>query len=105
MSSPDTMHDAHKFARRRLSDRRGSIRFPVQHGGHIYLATLSRFDDGRLAEIFLDSIKPNSEIATHVADAAILASMLLQFGVTAAAIRHSVSGPIATALALAEGEQ
>ena len=36
-------------------------------------------------------------------DAAVLASLLLQHGVTAAAIRHSISGPIATALASAEG--
>jgi hypothetical protein len=31
-----------------------------------------------------------------------LASLLLQHGVTVAAIRHSISGPLSVALALAE---
>ena len=41
----------------------------------------------------------------HANDAAVLASLLLQHGVTAAAIRHSIAGPLATALAhVEEGE-
>ena len=91
-------------ARRRLPNRRGSVRFSLEHDGIRYLATLSKFDDGRIAEIFLDHTKPDSALATHVNDAAVLASLLLQHGVTAAAIRRSISGPIATALARAEEE-
>jgi hypothetical protein len=90
-------------ARARLPNRRGSIRFSIEHDGIRYLATLSRFDDGRIAEIFLDAAKPDSAIAMHAHDAAVLASLLLQHGVTAAAIRRSIAGPIATALAKAEG--
>ena len=64
------------------------------------IATVSKFGDGRIAEIFLDAAaKPNSALAVHISDAAVLASLLLQQDVSVAAIRHSISGPIATALA------
>jgi hypothetical protein len=91
--------------RQRLPDRRGSTRFSFRHDGKLYSATLSTFPDGRLGEIFIDSVKPDSELAVHANTAAVLASLLLQHGVTAAAIRHSIAGPLATALArVEEGE-
>ena len=89
-------------ARQRLPDRRGSLRFSFRHDGSLYSATLSKFTDGRLAEIFIDANKPNSALALHANDAAVLASLLFQHGVTAAAIRHSIAGPLATALTHAE---
>jgi hypothetical protein len=91
--------------RERLPNRRASLRFTFEHDGARYLATVTKFDDGRLAEIFIDSPKPNSALAVHCNDAAVLASLLLQHGVTAAAIRRSISGPIATALAAADEEK
>ena len=92
-------------ARHRLPDRRASMRFSFRHDGALYSATLSKFPDGQLAEIFIDADKPDSALAVHANDAAVLASMLLQHGVTAAAIRHSIAGPLATALAqVEEGE-
>jgi hypothetical protein len=87
------------MTRERLPNRRASVRFSLDYGGARYLATLSKFADGRIAEIFLDAAKPDSELAVHANDAAVLASLLLQHGVSAATIRHSISGPIATALA------
>jgi hypothetical protein len=86
--------------RERLPNRRGSEVFQFEHSGIGYTATISRFSDGRLAEIFIDHPKPNSAIAEHASDAAVLASLLLQYGVTAAVIRHSISGPLGTALDL-----
>ena len=88
--------------RQRLPNRRGSIRFSFQYENRLYSATLSKFADGKLAEVFIDTQKPDSQLAVHAADAAVLASLLLQHGVTAAAIRHSIAGPLATALAQAE---
>jgi hypothetical protein len=38
--------------RRRLPNRRGSIRFPIRHDGIVYLVTLSRLEYGRLAKSF-----------------------------------------------------
>ena len=85
--------------RLRLPNRRGSVRFTFEYNGARYLATVTRFDDGRLAEIFIDAPKPDLALAVHCNDGAVLASLLLQHGVSAAAIRHSISGPIAVALA------
>jgi len=85
-----------------LPNRRGSESFQFEHAGFVYTATVSCFSDGRLAEIFLDYKRPNSQLAEHATDAAILASLLLEHGVTAASIRHSISGPLSTALALAK---
>jgi hypothetical protein len=89
--------------RQQLPSRRASELFQFEHGGVGYTATISRFSNGRLAEIFIDHSRPNSQLAEHANDAAVLASLLLQHGVTAATIRHSISGPLAVALALAEG--
>ena len=88
--------------RQHLPSRRASTAFQFVRAGIRYTATISKFDDGRLAEIFIDAAKPGSAIAEFASDAAVLASLLLQHGITAAAIRHSISGPLATALAKAE---
>ena len=88
------------MARRKiLPNRRASFGFEFEHSGTRYVATVSKFSDGRLAEIFIDAPKPGSMIAEFASDAAVLASLLLQHGITAAAIKHSISGPLATALA------
>jgi ribonucleoside-diphosphate reductase alpha chain len=55
-----------------------------------------------LAEIFLDTGKINTPLQQNAETAAILVSLLLQHGVSIASIRHSVRGPIAVALDLAE---
>jgi hypothetical protein len=59
------------------------------------------FSDGRLAEIFLDFKQPGSALSEHVNTAAVLASLLLQHNVPAETVAHSISGPLATALAKA----
>jgi hypothetical protein len=91
------------MTREYLPNRRGSESFQFEHAGFCYTATVSKFSDGRLAEIFIDHERPNSQIAEHAADSAVLASLLLQHGVTVTSIRHSISGPLSVALALAEG--
>lgn len=92
-----------KFGRERIPNRRRSELFQFSHSGVEYTATISKFSDGRLAEIFIDHRRPNSQLAEHANDAAVLVSLLLQHGVSVAAIRHSISGPLASALVLAEG--
>lgn len=88
-------------AREKLPNRRASESFQFEHGGVRYTASVSFFDGQRLGEIFIDALKPGSAIAEHAQDAAVLASLLLQHGVTAATIKHSISGPLATALKIA----
>ena len=67
-------------SRQRLSNRRPSITFNFEAGGLHYTATVSRFADGRLGEVFLQNHKPGSQSDTNARDAAVAASLALQFG-------------------------
>ena len=96
--------DAMTARRDLLPNRRASQPFGFEHRGVRHTATISVLPNGRLAEIFIDSLKP-SAIAEHANHAAVLASLLLQNGVTAAVIRHSISEPLVTALAKVERGQ
>jgi hypothetical protein len=84
--------------RQHLSNRRRSIAFSFEFESHRYRATASRFEDGRLAEIFLDTDKAGTPLQLNAETAAILASLCLQHGVDAETIRHACNGPIAVAL-------
>jgi hypothetical protein len=86
--------------RERLPNRRGCFSCSFEHEGHVYRATAGWFLDGRLAEIFLHVPgKLGTPLQSNANNAAILASLLLQHGVNPDVIRHSVTGPIALALA------
>ena len=85
-------------SRERLPNRRASEIFTFAHENRLYTATVSRFRDGRPAEIFLNSGKAGSDVQTNAEASAILTSLALQFGVPAGIIRHAVKGPIGKAL-------
>jgi hypothetical protein len=85
--------------RERLPNRRANSSFSFEFEGHRYRATAGRFADGRLAEIFLHTGKLGTPLQSSADNAAILASIALQHGVKPEVIRHSVTGPIAIALA------
>jgi hypothetical protein len=86
--------------RERLPDRRPNRSFSFEFEGHTYRATAGIFPDGRLAEIFLHVPgKLGTPLQSNADNAAILTSLLLQHGVAPETIRHSVTGPIAIALA------
>ena len=93
--------------RRRLPDRRASETFALECAGLAYTATISRFDDGRLGEIFLSNHKAGSAADTAARDSAIIVcSIALQFGADVATIRKALcrdrhgaaSGPLGVAL-------
>jgi hypothetical protein len=90
------------FARQRLPTRGGCIGFGFEHEGHRYHATARRYDDGRLAEIFLNVGQIDSALQKNAETSAILVSLLLQHGVAADEIVHSIAGPAAVAIQLAE---
>jgi hypothetical protein len=91
--------------RETLPTRRANSSFSFEHEGHQYRATAGRFADGRLAEIFLHAPgKMGTALQSNADTAAILASLLLQHGVTPEVIRHSITGPIAIALQTFMGE-
>ena len=96
--------------RERLPDRRPSEVVDFWHDNLEYTASYSRFDDGRLAEVFMDTRKVGTS-AGHVArDAALAASLALQHGCTAQELRASLTrltsgepaGPLAVLLDLIE---
>jgi hypothetical protein len=93
---------AGKPGRERLPNRRGNISFNFLHDGRVYHATATRYQDDRLAEIFLDVGKAGSTVQQHAEATAVLASLALQNGVAVETIIHAVSGgPLANALELA----
>lgn len=92
-------------ARRRLPNRRGNLSIGFECEGFSYRATAARFEDGTLAEIFLDVPgKLGTPVQANADNAAILTSLLLQHGVAPEVIRHSISGPIEIALQAFTGE-
>jgi ribonucleoside-diphosphate reductase alpha chain len=76
--------------RRCLPDRRASETFELEVDGLQYRATVSRFDDGALGEIFLTNHKTGSAADTAARDSAIVCSMALQFGTDLDTIRKAL---------------
>ena len=71
--------------------RRNAIGFEFSHDGQSYRAHVGQFANGRLNELFLDSIKkPNSAVDAFASDASILISLLLQHSATVAEIGHAL---------------
>jgi hypothetical protein len=95
-------------ARQRLPNRRLSETFSLECAGLAYVATVSHFPDGRLAEIFLSNHKAGSGADVAARDAAICASIAFQFGADPETIRKALcrdargnaSGPLGVALDL-----
>jgi ribonucleoside-diphosphate reductase alpha chain len=68
------------MTRERLRNRRSSETFAFELHGLRYLASFSRFNDGRVAEVFLQNHKLGSQSDSNARDAAIAASLALQHG-------------------------
>jgi hypothetical protein len=77
-------------ARRRLPDRRGSMTFMLEAGGLRFTATASRFEDGSIGEIFLQNHKADSTAGIMASDAAIAASLALQYGCPFETLRRAL---------------
>jgi hypothetical protein len=98
--------------RQRLPDRRESETFALAFGGLNYTATVSRYADGRLGEIFIDSNKAGSAADTAARDSAIVCSLALQHHADVDTIRRalcrdargSATGPLGAALDLISRE-
>jgi len=77
-------------SRERLPNRRWSETFTLEHYGLHYVASFSRFDDGRVAEVFLQDHKPASQSDANARDSAIAASLALQFGCPLDVLRRAL---------------
>jgi ribonucleoside-diphosphate reductase alpha chain len=93
-------------SRKRLPNRHASEIFELKAGGLRYTASVSRFPDGRVSELFLNNQKSNSAADTNARDSAIAFSFAVQHGADAEAIRRALSrdaqgralGPLGVAL-------
>jgi hypothetical protein len=92
--------------RKRLPHRRGSTTYNLEAVGLTFTATASWFNDGQLGELFLQNHKVNSTAGIMAADAAIAASLALQFGCPVETLRKALcrdargnaTGPLGVAL-------
>jgi hypothetical protein len=82
--------DIMNATRQRLPQRRASETFSLECAGLKYTATVSRFDDGRIGEIFLSNHKAGSHADTAARDSAIVCSIALQFGADIETIRKAL---------------
>lgn len=97
---------ADKPARERQCDRRAHELFDFDAGCRRFTAGIGRFDDGRLAEIFISDSKSGSQADCNARDASVVASIALQYGVPLDVLRKALmrdargngSGPLAVAL-------
>ncbi len=100
-------------ARERLPNRREAETFDLEALGLKFRATIGRFDDGRLAEVFLTNHKAGSMVGLLASDSAVLCSLLLQHGVPVDLIRRALmrdtkgraSSPLGHVLDLLAGEE
>jgi hypothetical protein len=99
--------------RQRLPNRRASQQLAFVCNHLQYVATVSFFDDGRLAEIFISNAKAGSHSDSAAKDAAVVCSIALQFGVPVETIRKALlrdsqgcpSTPIGCALDLLANQE
>lgn len=76
--------------RKPLPQRRRSTTQTVEFHGAKFHISIGTYADNRPAELFCTGPKSGSEMASVVADAAVLFSLLLQGGATPADIRKSL---------------
>jgi hypothetical protein len=97
--------------RNRLPDRRLAENFEIEVEGLCYTATVGRFPDGTIGELFLNNNKSNSAADTAARDSAIVLSIALQHGADLATIQRALcrdsqgraSGPLGAALDIIMG--
>ena len=75
-------------ARNRLRNRRPAMTLAFERDGSKYQMTVGFYPDGRVGEIFLNAEHANSLLDALAHDAAILASLALQFGCPVDVIRR-----------------
>jgi ribonucleoside-diphosphate reductase alpha chain len=78
------------MSRERLRNRRPCESFALELQGLRYVASFSRFDDGRVAEVFLQNHKSASQSDSNARDSAIAASLALQHGCPLEVLRRAL---------------
>jgi hypothetical protein len=76
--------------RQRLPNRRKSETTTLEREGSRYQMTVGYFPDGRVGEVFLNADHANSLLDFLMSDAAILASIALQYGAPLLDLRNAL---------------
>jgi hypothetical protein len=76
--------------RQRLQNRRPHWLYRFECDGQVYTGGIGRFEDGRIAEVFINGAKVGSAAEANAQDAAIVASLALQHGCPLETIRHAL---------------
>ena len=81
---------ADKPVRNRLPDRRNAVTTTFHRDGANFEMTVGYYPDGRVGEVFLNADRANSLLDFLMSDAAILASLALQYGAPLDEIMHAL---------------
>lgn len=79
-----------KAARNRLPNKRRAETTTFQRDGARFEMTVGYYPEGRVGEVFLNADRANSLLDFLMSDAAILASLALQYGAPLDEIRHAL---------------
>lgn len=85
---------ADKPVRERLPNRRNAVSTSFERDGARFEMTAGYYPDGCAGEIFLNADRANSLLDFLMSDAAILASLALQYGCPLDEIRHALKRDI-----------
>jgi hypothetical protein len=77
--------------RERLSNRRASEMFEVEALKLPFTVGISKYADGRVAEVFINNHKAGSAAGIMASDLAVVCSIALQYGVPIEVIRNALS--------------
>jgi hypothetical protein len=77
--------------RQKLPQRRASITFDINSRNLRFTVTASRLANGELGEVFIQNHKADSTAGIMASDAAIAASLALQYGCPAETLRKALS--------------
>lgn len=78
------------MSRERLPNRRPQTVLEVEHGGSAFTVGVGSFPDGRPSELFVSGSKAGSELDALLNDAAVLASIALQYGAPLEALARAM---------------
>jgi hypothetical protein len=79
-----------RAVRGRLPNRRCAISTSFERDGASFEMTAGYYPDGRVGEVFVNADRANSLLDFLMSDAAILASLALQYGAPLDEIRHAL---------------
>lgn len=77
--------------RQPLPNKRPLEAFDFSHEGIDYHATIGRFEDGGISELFLDAGKTGSAVNVMARDAAVVLSVARQYGTPIEVIRDALT--------------